>query len=189
MFVSFCSSILYKCFTFCISSATFILSNNQRSRTTPPISSMPSRARTTGDPLPYHVHTPPPAVPVLNLCVCSRITCTHGHFVTRASWRVNCTHCVALAHAHFVTIAHAHFVTLALRMYDRLPPHAVAPDTELREFECLTLTPQTAAFSRANHCVVPDTGERFQSVRISSTPRCQGASSTTLYVPSRTVFL
>ncbi len=72
------------------------ISRRNRGRLTVHTLSMPSRRRSNGSQLPYHVHTPPPAVPVLNLYVahaamlqCAwvsqrmlRITCHTSH-VTR----------------------------------------------------------------------------------------------------------
>ena len=45
------------------------ISRRNRGRLTLHTLSMPSHKRSNGVPLPYHVHTPAPAVPVLNLCV------------------------------------------------------------------------------------------------------------------------
>ena len=43
------------------------IARRNRGRLTLHTMSMPSRSRVTRQPLPYHVHTPPPAIPVLNL--------------------------------------------------------------------------------------------------------------------------
>ena len=58
------------------------ISRRNRGRLTLHTLSMPSHKRSNGAPLPYHVHTPAPAVPVLNLCVhavfrafLTRVTC------------------------------------------------------------------------------------------------------------------